>query len=152
MQLLLEFFVRRPMLVNVLMVMFFLGGFMAMRSLPYNTLPSLDTGMISVVTDQPGAGAEDIELSITVPLEKEFLHIDGVDKVLSNSIEGQSTIMVMGHASDPTEKYDKLEAEIYNAIDRARSSLPNNLQAARTCVWNGPLGAFEVKSFEEGPG
>jgi multidrug efflux pump subunit AcrB len=117
------------MLVNVLMVMFFLGGFMAMRSLPYNTLPSLDTGMISVVTDQPGAGAEDIELSITVPLEKEFLHIDGVDKVLSNSIEGQSTIMVMGHASDPTEKYDKLEAEIYNAIDRARSSLPKNLQA-----------------------
>jgi multidrug efflux pump subunit AcrB len=129
MLLLLEFFIRRPMLVNIMMIMFFICGIMAMGSLSYNTLPSVDSGLLSVVTNQPGASAEDIELSITVPLEKEFLHIDGVNKVVSNSIEGQSTIMVMGHPSDPVKNYDKLEVEIYNAIDRARSNLPASLQS-----------------------
>jgi multidrug efflux pump subunit AcrB len=125
---LLEFFVRRPLLVNVMMVMCFIGGGMAMSSLPYNTFPPADTGLISVVTHQPGASAEDIELSITVPLEQEFLHVDGVAKVESNSIEGRSTIMVQANINDSMERYDEVEVEIYNAIDRARSKLPSNLQ------------------------
>ncbi|MEH6584766.1 MAG: efflux RND transporter permease subunit, partial [Halioglobus sp.] len=127
MKALLEFFVRRPLLVNVVMVMFFLTGAMAMTSLSYNTYPPVDSGLISVVTRLPGAGAEDIELSITVPLEQEFLHISGVDKVVSNSIEGESTIMVMGYSNDAMSKYDELETEIYNAIDRARAKMPDNL-------------------------
>ena len=127
MLLLLEFFVRRPLLVNVLMIVFFIGGFMAMRSLSYNTFPPVDTGLISVTTNHPGASAEDVELSITIPLEREFLHLPGVDKVLSNSVEGQSTIMVHGYVNDDIERYDELEVEIYNAIDRARTELPANL-------------------------
>jgi multidrug efflux pump subunit AcrB len=124
----LEFFVRRPLLVNVLMVMAFITGIMALTSLRFNTFPEVDTGLISIVTNNPGASAEDIELSITVPLEQEFLHIDGVEKMVSNSTEGQSTIMVRGNASDSLERYDLLESEIYNAVDRARAKLPSDLQ------------------------
>jgi multidrug efflux pump subunit AcrB len=125
---LLEFFIRRPLLVNVMMVMCFIGGGMALTSLPYNTFPPVDTGLISVVTQNPGASAEDIELSITVPLEQEFLHVDGVHRVESNSIEGRSTIMVKANVNDSMERYDEVEIEIYNAIDRARSKLPAMLQ------------------------
>jgi multidrug efflux pump subunit AcrB len=125
----LAFFIRRPMLVNVMMVMFFITGAMALTSLSYNAFPPADTGLISVTTNHPGASAEDIELNITVPLEREFLHIDGVEKVISNSIEGQSTIMVMGFKSDPLDRYDDIEVEVYNAIDRARSQLPADLQS-----------------------
>lgn len=125
---LLEFFVRRPLLVNVIMVMAALCGLMAMSSLPYTLAPTVDSGLISVVTSHPGASAEDIELSITAPLEREFLYLEGVDKVVSNSTEGQSTIMVMGYTSDSMERYDKLETEIYNAIDRARGNLPATLR------------------------
>ena len=124
---LLEFFIRRPMLVNVMMVMFFLTGAMGLSSLSYNAFPSVDSGLISITTNYPGASAEDIELNITVPLEREFLHIDGVDKVISNSIEGQSTIMVRGFGNDPISRYDQVEVEVYNAIDRARSELPAEL-------------------------
>ncbi len=125
---LLEFFIRRPMLVNVFMIMFVITGLIGLTSLSYNTYPPVDTGLILVTTNHPGASAEDIELSITTPLEREFLYIDGVDKVVSNSIEGQSTIMVMGYQSDPSERYDKIETEVYNAIDRARANLPPELK------------------------
>ena len=123
----LAFFIRRPMLVNVVMVMFFFTGAMALSSLSYNAFPPADTGLISVITSHPGASAEDVELNITVPLEREFLHIDGVEKVISNSIEGQSTIMVMGFKNDPISRYDDVEVEVYNAIDRVRSQLPEEL-------------------------
>jgi multidrug efflux pump subunit AcrB len=123
----LAFFIRRPMLVNVVMVLFFVTGAMALTSLSYNAFPPADTGLISVTTNHPGASAEDVELNITVPLEREFLHIDGVEKVVSNSIEGQSTIMVMGFKNDPLERYDKIEVEVYNAIDRVRAGLPPEL-------------------------
>jgi multidrug efflux pump subunit AcrB len=123
----LAFFVRRPLLVNVLMVVFFIGGIVAMGTLPYNTFPTADSGLISITTNYPGASAEDVELSVTLPLEREFLHIDGVDKVISNSVEGQSTIMVIGYPNDTVERYDEVEVEIYNAIDRARSELPTGL-------------------------
>jgi len=129
MKALLEFFIRRPTLVNVFMAMFFISGGIALTSQSYNSFPPVDTGLISVVTHHPGASAEDIELSITVPLEQEFLHLDGVNKVVSNSIEGQSTIMVIGYSNDPIERYDEIELEVYNAIDRARAKLPANLRA-----------------------
>ncbi len=127
MERLLGFFVQRPLLVNILMIMVIIGGITGMNSLSYNAFPSVDTGLISVVTNHPGASAEDIELSITTPLEREFLHIDGVDKVVSNSIEGQSTIMVMGFQEHSSARYDEVEMEVYNAIDRARASLPLDL-------------------------
>jgi multidrug efflux pump subunit AcrB len=128
MERLVEFFIRRPMLVNVFMIMFTLTGLMGLNVLSYNSFPPVDTGLISVTTNMPGASAEDIELNITVPLEREFLHIDGVDKVVSNSIEGQSTIMVMAYKNDPLSRYDEVEVEVYNAIDRARAHLPAELQ------------------------
>ncbi|MEH6587358.1 MAG: efflux RND transporter permease subunit [Halioglobus sp.] len=126
---LLEFFIRRPLLVNIAMLLFVLTGIMGLSSVRYNTFPPVDSGIISVTTNKPGASAEDIELSITTPLEREFLHLDGVEKVVSNSIEGQSTIMVMGFKNDSIERYGEVETEVYNAIDRARGSLPADLRS-----------------------
>jgi multidrug efflux pump subunit AcrB len=125
---LLRFFVQRPLLVNVVVVFFFISGGVALISLPYNNFPPVDTGTLSVTTYHPGASAEDIELNITTPLEREFLHIDGVDRVLSTSMEGQSTIQIIANPDDPVWRYDDVEAELYNAIDRAKGQLPANLQ------------------------
>ena len=124
----LRFFISRPLLVNMLVVLFFICGAMALTTLPYNNFPPADTGIISVKTFHPGASAEDIELNITTPLERQFLHIDGVERVYSSSMEGQSTIQIVANPDDPVERYDDVEKEVYNAIDRARGQLPENLQ------------------------
>ncbi|MFT7286276.1 MAG: multidrug efflux pump subunit AcrB [Halieaceae bacterium] len=123
----LRFFIHRPLLVNMLVVFFFICGAMALTSLPYNNFPPADTGVISVTTHHPGASAEDVELNITTPLERQFLHIDGVDRVYSSSMEGQSTIQIASNPNDPVWRYDAVEEEVYNAIDRARAELPANL-------------------------
>jgi multidrug efflux pump subunit AcrB len=114
-------------MVNLLVAFFFICGAMALTSLPYNNFPPADSGVISVTTYHPGASAADVELNITTPLERQFLHIDGVDRVYSSSMEGQSSIQIVSNANDPTWRYDAVEEEVYNAIDRARAELPANL-------------------------
>ncbi len=127
MESLIAYFVRRPLLVNLLTILFIVAGVMALRTLQYNSYPPADTGVIVVSTAYPGASAEDVELSVTVPLEQELLHVDGVDKVVSSSMEGISNILVHGYPDDSIDKYDEVEADLQNAIDRAMGSLPDNL-------------------------
>ena len=57
----LAFFIHRPMLVNIMMIMVVLTGMMGLSTLSYNSFPPVDSGLISVTTNHPGASAEDIE-------------------------------------------------------------------------------------------
>ncbi len=124
---LIKFFIERPFVVNMLMAFFIFTGICGMLSAKYNTYPDVDTGIISIETAFPGAGPEDVELTITEPLERELLHVDGVDKIISTSMEGLSSIQVICNASDSMSKYDLVEKDIHNAIDRAMASMPSNL-------------------------
>ena len=119
------FFVKRQLLVNLLMVASVIGGLIAMSVMQFETFPAVDLGILSVTTLRPGSSPEDVELSITVPLEEEILKVDGIDKVISHSMEGISVITVR---MDPdTENHSKIMADIQKAVDRAASSLPNDL-------------------------
>jgi multidrug efflux pump subunit AcrB len=119
------FFVHRPLLVNLLMVFFLLTGFAATNTMQFDTFPKIDLGLVSIITYRPGASAEDIELSTTVPLEKEILKVDGLDKVTSNSMEGMSFILVKLEAD--AENPEQIMADIQKAVDRAATQLPKDL-------------------------
>ncbi|WP_372759317.1 efflux RND transporter permease subunit, partial [Litorivivens sp.] len=91
---LITFFASRPLLVNLILVMLFLSGFVSLRGMVVSSYPALDTGIFYITTVWPGAAATDVELSVTVPLEEEILEIEGLDKLRSASMEGQSSLLV----------------------------------------------------------
>ena len=120
-----RFFIERPLLVNLLMIASVLGGYVAMTVMRFETFPAVDLGIVSVNTMRPGSGPEDVELSITVPLEEEILKVDGIEKVISNSMEGISVITVR---MDPdTKDPAAILADIQKAVDRAGANLPDDL-------------------------
>ena len=88
------FFVRRPLLVNLLMIFSLVAGLAATSFMNFQSFPKVDLGIVNVTTVSPGDSSEDVELSITVPLEEEILKVDGVDKLLSSSMEGLSVLTV----------------------------------------------------------
>ena len=92
-----EISVKRP----VATVMFFLGiillGFISLKNLSVDLLPSLSYPKITVVTEYPGALPEEIEKLITRPLEAQLSPISGVKNVKSVSREGVSVITVEFH-------------------------------------------------------
>ncbi len=123
---LIRFFVQRPVLVNLLMVFAFFTGALALNNMKYEVMPKIDMGIVKISTFHPGAGPEEIELGITLPLEEEILKIDGIKKLHSNSMDGISVISVR---LDPEQDdLQKTINEIQKAVDRAATRLPADLQ------------------------
>lgn len=135
------FFVRRPLLVNLLTVFAILNGIMATETMTYEVFPSIDMGVFNITTNRPGSSSADIELSITAPLEEELLKIDGLKQVTSFSMEGLSVVTVR---ADPDIK-DKTQfiSDLQKGVDRALGKLPNDLQQkpmlAETSTLNMPV-------------
>ena len=86
MRTLISWFVDRPLVINLIMVMVFALGYMTIADMRYEYNPKVDMGVINITTVKAGAGPEEIELAITLPLEEELLEVEGIRKLYSNSI------------------------------------------------------------------
>lgn len=124
---LLAFFIDRPLIVNLVMVLIVVAGFKTIRSLDIQSAADAEFGVFTVTTVRAGAGSEKMELSITVPLEEELLKVESVKRVMSNSMEGLSIIQLDADSSADTEQLRKIEADIQKAIDRAAVRLPKDI-------------------------
>ena len=121
------FFVNRPLLVHVLMAAVVLGGLLTFQATPIATMPKFDLGIVNITTFRQGAGPEDMELAVTVPIEEELLNVNGIHKLQSRSMEGMS--MIVARLDPDAEDVPKIVQDIQKAVDRAASKLPNDLVA-----------------------
>ncbi len=91
---LVSMFVKHRNAANLLMIMMIvIGGFSLMR-LNTQFFPDFGTEVVSVSITWPGASAEDVDTNITTALLPEVRFLNGVKKVQSYSVEGNSTIAV----------------------------------------------------------
>src|SRR5690606_13505743 len=110
-----SYFSQRPLVGNIIM---FGLLFMALLSWPRigkEQLPDLTMNWVRVTVPYPGASAEDVELSITKPIEEKLKGVTGLEEVTSISSSGSSTFSITFEAAtpDPSEKIQ----EIKDAID-----------------------------------
>ena len=89
---LLGVFARHRVAANLLMVMMFLSGVIALQKLNVQFFPNFELDQISVSTTWSGASSEDIESGITVPLEQRLRSIDRLKEFTSTSATGVSGI------------------------------------------------------------
>jgi multidrug efflux pump subunit AcrB len=125
MRTLISWFVDRPLVINLIMVMVFALGYMTIADMRYEYNPKVDMGVINITTVKAGAGPEEIELAITLPLEEELLEVEGIRKLYSNSMENLSIITVTLDL-DAAEKH-AIMRDIQQAVDRAVVRLPGDL-------------------------
>lgn len=122
---LLAFWVHRPLLTNLVTALVVLAGLLALGNVKYEVIPQVDLGIVNITTARTGAGPEDIELSVTVPLEEEVLKVDDLKKVYSASMEDVSVLTLR---LDPAvEDKSRTLADIQKAVDRASARLPPDL-------------------------
>ncbi len=118
-----EISIKRPLLITVVFVTLILFGFLSYQTLNYNLLPKFDANSISVSTTYRGASPEEVQTSITKPIEDAVAAIEGVDQISSSSQEGQSSVTVTLKDVINT-KEAQLEAE--RKIDQIRATLPTS--------------------------
>ncbi len=102
-----------------------LAGIMTYNSLPKENFPEVVFPQIYVATIYPGASPTDIENLISKEIEKEVKSISGVKKILSNSVQSFSNVIV---EFETDIDVDKAKQEVSDAVDRAKPNLPNDLK------------------------
>ena len=89
-----EFSVNRKVTTAMLVMILVVLGSIAFFQLGLDFFPDLEFPTVSVITTYRGAASEDIENTITRPLEQIINSVNRVKKVTSMTIEGASVIMV----------------------------------------------------------
>ncbi len=109
-------FAQHKVAANLLMVVMLLAGVWGLSNLNVQFFPSFEVEVVTVRTVWSGASAEDVERSITIPLEQTLRTADGLDKMTSTSSQGVSLISLeFPEGSDMGAATDRVE-ELVNSV------------------------------------
>jgi hydrophobic/amphiphilic exporter-1 (mainly G- bacteria), HAE1 family len=124
-----EPFIRRPVMTAVSTVAVILFGVIAWRQLAVNDLPAVDYPVIQVQADYPGASPETVAANIATPLERQFMQINGLELVTSQSSQGHVNLTLQFALS---RSVDAAATDVQTAITQATGSLPVDLPSPPT--------------------
>jgi HAE1 family hydrophobic/amphiphilic exporter-1 len=89
-----ELAIKRPTLVVVVFGALSLLGIYSLLNLNYELIPKITPPVLSVTTIYPGASPNEVESSVTKPIEDALSSLDQVYSMTSTSNEGVSFVMV----------------------------------------------------------
>lgn len=140
--------VKRP----VGTIMFFVGvillGYISLSKLSINLLPDLSYPKITVLTEYPGSGPEEIEKFITTKLEGPLSSIPGIKKINSISKEGVSIVTLEFHWGTDMD-FALLHTK--EKSEEVRRDLPEDCDAPVILEWDpssSPIVIAIIKSKE----
>jgi len=107
---------KRPVTVIVLFAGLLLFSVMAVRTIPIDIFPKLNSPTIYVIEQYGGMSAKQMEGFFATRMQDQFLYINGVKNIESKNIQGLSLIRL----------------SFYEGTDMAEASAQVALQAART--------------------
>lgn len=108
---LIRYFVNQGTLVNIITVLVFAFGLYALFNINREVFPNIQFDVITVATSYPGAAPESLERLVTNPLEQDLKELDGIKKMTSFSVEGQSVIALQLDPDQTTAIEAKPEVE-----------------------------------------
>lgn len=118
--------INKPVSVAVLSVMIMILSLFTVTMLPQELIPEITFPTISVITRYQGAGPEEIETTISEPLERVLVGISGVTKITSTSRENQSIVSL---SFDWDVDLDFATNDIRDQLDGVRNTLPQDADA-----------------------
>ena len=110
-----SWFARNHVAANLLLItVLFLGFFSVKTQLPVEFFPQFDTKLVTVSVALRGATPEDVEQSIAIRIEEAVLDLEGIDRVISRSVEGSTQVNI-----ELEDGYDEREllADIKGRVD-----------------------------------
>jgi HAE1 family hydrophobic/amphiphilic exporter-1 len=130
-----EIFIRRPVATTLVMLSVLFFGIMAYLRLPVSDLPSVEYPAITVSVSYPGANPDTIADNVVSPLERQFLTIDGLQTIVSQSTTGSGTIVLQ---FDLNKSIDSAAIDVQTAITEAAPQLPADLPYSPTYSKSNP--------------
>ena len=122
-----RFFIDRPVLANVLALVFVLVGLVALLQLPTAEYPNVVPPTIQVSTRYPGATARTLVDTVALPIEQQVNGVEGMLYMQSTSASDGTYALTVTFAigTDP----DKAQILVQNQVSAALASLPAAVQS-----------------------
>src|SRR5882757_4335976 len=86
--------IKRPVFATMLTLFLVVLGWFSFQSIGIDQFPNVELPIITVTTTLRGASPEEMETSVTKPLQKIINTIQGIDELSSVTLEGVSQITV----------------------------------------------------------
>lgn len=115
---LISYFIKFPVLGNVLLILILVFGFFGMTGLRSTMFPESESKIIKVQVTYPGASPREIEEGIVLKIEDNLKGLTGIERVSSVSNENVGVVTV-----EVLKKFDTEEilADVKNAVDKIAS-------------------------------
>lgn len=142
-----NFVLKNKFAVWLMTIIVTVAGLYAGLSMKQESIPNINTPVITVSTTYPGATPDEVSEKVTDPIEKSIQNLNGVNVVTSNSFENASSIQV---EYDYKKDMDEAKKEIEDAISNI--NFPENAEKpkiARFSINAIPILALSVSGDKE---
>lgn len=109
-----KFSVKKPFTVFVAVVAILVLGVVAYTKMTPDLMPNMDLPYVLVITTYPGATPEEVELTVTRPLEQSFATLDKIKSV--NSVSNENYSLITLEFSDDVNM-DTISVDILQNVD-----------------------------------
>ena len=120
-----EVSVRRPITTIMLFVAIIIIGFVSFQRLPIDLFPEIEPPIISVLTQYPGASAQDVELNVSKKIESGLSSVTNLKKIRSTSIDN---ISVVSLEFEFGSNLDEASNDIRSALEFNKRNLPDDAE------------------------
>ncbi|WCL56947.1 efflux RND transporter permease subunit [Bacillus safensis] len=142
-----NFVLKNKFAVWLMTIIVTVAGLYAGLSMKQESIPNINTPVITVSTTYPGATPDEVSDKVTDPIEKSIQNLNGVNVVTSNSFENASSIQI---EYDYNKDMDEAKKEIEDAISNI--DFPENAEKpkiARFSINAIPILALSVSGDKE---
>lgn len=120
-----DFFIDRPIFAAVISILIFVGGLLAMLSLPIAQYPKIALPVVQVTATYPGANAQVVEQTVATPIEEQ---VNGAeDMVYMQSTSSNSGQMVLNVTFGLNRDPDLAAVDVQNRVSLAEPDLPQDV-------------------------
>ena len=145
-----KFFIERPVLANVLAIVFVLIGAVALYALPVAQYPNVVPPTISVTTRYPGASAETVMNTVALPIEQQ---VNGVQHMLymqsTSASDGSYSLIV---TFDIGTDLNVAQILVQNRVASALAQLPATVQSQGVTVQQRSTAILEIATLSSTDG
>jgi hydrophobic/amphiphilic exporter-1 (mainly G- bacteria), HAE1 family len=121
-----KFFIDRPVLANVIAILFVILGLVSLVNLPVSQYPDVVPPTVQVTARYPGASAATVIREVALPIEQRVNGVEGMIYMSSISTsDGQYTLTVSFKIGTDG---DKAQILVQNRVSSALASLPDSVQ------------------------
>ena len=140
-------YLRNPRLVILLVLITTIFGIFSFVSLPRVLNPDINIAIVTVTTTLPGAGPDDVESLLTIPIEQAVSNVSNIDTLTSTSQNSVSSVTIQFLSGvDPDKAASDVQAQVQSVGNLPKTSTTPHVE--KLDFQNAPVWIFTVSGSD----